>query len=255
MILPKEFSRWLVGQPDHILDPRKVFDTKFAVRYLVPPIRKEVDAGMVLAIRRDLTRNLGRTQKSSFDTIRADVDQMMGGLSTNYNDDGNNTYTQLNLADLMHSVIMSVSNQRMVGDELFHNKAFMQSLASFGNILGLASVVIGQYVPFFVIPVIGFVAGVVVRVYRRRALKFLVPAARERIERIRRKREDPGMGYEAPLDIMQWTILACPDGSAEEIAAVLLSAVSFFLSYVYLILFTCGVLFYSFIIIIILFIF
>lgn len=230
MIIPKEFARWLVAQPDHILDPRKVFDSKFAIRYLIPHIRKEVDAGMVLAIRRDLTRNLGRTQKASFETIRAHVDQLMGGLITNYDND-DNTYIQLNLIEVIDSIIMTVSNQMLVGDELFHNKAFMESLASFGNILGLASLLIGQFVPFCFIPVIGFLAGMVVKAYRRRALKFMVPVAQERIDRIRRKRDDPGREYEEPMDIMQWAILACPDASTEEIAAVLLSAVGFFVLY------------------------
>ena len=230
LIIPKEFARWLVAQPDHILDPRKVFDSKFAIRYLIPHIRKEVDAGMVLAIRRDLTRNLGRTQKASFETIRANVDQLMGGLITNY-DNGDHSYTQLNLIEVIDSVIMTVSNQMLVGDELFHNKAFMKSLASFGNILGLASLLIGQFVPFYFIPVIGFLAGVVVKAYRRRALKFMVPVAQERIDRIRRKREDPGREYEEPMDIMQWAILACPDASTDEIAAALLSAVGLFFLY------------------------
>lgn len=186
---------------------------------------------MNLAIRRDLTRNLGRTQKVSFDTIRALVDQLMG-----LNHD---TYIQVNLDDVIGPVVSGVSNRMLVGDVLYHTKGFRKSLASFGNILGLGSLLIGQFAPFFVRPVVGFVAGVVVRVYRRRALKFMVPAARERINNIKRKKEDPGWEYEAPLDIMQWVILACPDGSAEEIAAVILSLVGFFLlsSYVYLIAF------------------
>ena len=143
----------------------------------------------------------------------------------------------------------------LVGDVLYHTKGFRKSLASFGNILGLGSLLIGQFAPFFVRPVVGFVAGVVVRVYRRRALKFMVPAARERINNIKRKKEDPGWEYEAPLDIMQWVILACPDGSAEEIAAVILSLVGFFLlsSYVYLIAFWSYLLLFYFSLIFLLF--
>lgn len=230
MIIPKEFARWLVAQPDHILDPRKVFESKFAIRYLIPHIRKEVDAGLVLAIRRDLTRNLGRTQKASFEIIRANIDELMGGLIPNY-ENGDNTYTQINIIEVLDSVIMTVSNKMLVGDELFHNKAFMNSLATFGNILGLASLLIGQFVPFYFIPAIGFLAGAVVKAFRRRALKFMVPVAQERIDRIRRKRDDPGKQYEEPMDIMQWAILACPDASTDEIAAALLSAVGYLALY------------------------
>lgn len=185
MILPKEFARWLLNQPEDILNSRKVNDVKFAVAYLIPHIRNELREGMLLALRRDLTRNLGRMQKVSFDTIRAHVDKLMGGLN---NDDGDSTYTQLNLVGVISPIIMSVSNRMLVGDELFHNKTFMQHLAAFGKIFGLASLVIGQFVPFVFRPVIGFVAGVVVRLYRRRALKYMVPVAQERIVKIRRER-------------------------------------------------------------------
>lgn len=244
MILPKEFARWLVNQPEDILNSRKVTDVKFAVAHLIPHIRNELLEGMILALRRDLTRNLGRTQKVSFDTIRAHVDKLMAGLN---NDDGDSTYTQLNLVNFISPIIMSVSNRMLVGDELFHNEAFIQQITAFGNIFGFASLVIGQFVPLFFSPVIGFVAGVVVRLYRRRALKYMVPVAQERIDKIRREREDPGREYDAPLDIMQWIILACPDGSAEDIGAIILTLVCFFSrppSYVYLISFTCKVMFF-----------
>lgn len=101
----------------------------------------------------------------------------------------------------------------------------MNALSSFGNVLGLASLLIGQFVPFFIRPLVGYVASVIVRAYRRRPLKFMVPAARERIDAIKRQKEDPEFEYEAPMDIMQWIISACPDASAEEIAALILSLV------------------------------
>lgn len=245
MILPKENAYWLAGQPEHILSSRKVTDIKFAVTYLSPPLRKEVEVGMISAIRRDLTRNLGRTQKTSFDTIRAYTDQLMGVPDNNY-DDGNNTFTQLNLVDVIGSIIGAVSNQMLVGDKLFHNDAFMQPLASFGEVFGLASLMIGQFLPFFIRPVIGVAAGFVVKVYKKRALKFLVPAAQERIDELRKKREDPGREFEAPLDVLQWVILACLDASAEEIADIILSLVGFFPPfYVYLISFTSNTVFFS----------
>ena len=101
----------------------------------------------------------------------------------------------------------------------------MNALASFGNVLGLASLLIGQFVPFFIRPLVGNMASAIVRAYRRRPLKFMVPAARERIDAVKRREKDPGFDYEAPMDIMQWIISACPDASAEEIAALVLSLV------------------------------
>lgn len=179
---------------------------------------------MNLAIRRDLTRNLGRTQKGSFNAIRARVDELMGTDAQSWH--------EVNLARVIGAVISGVSNRMLVGDALYHNEAFMKSLASFGNILGLASLLIGQFAPFFIRPLFGNVASVVVRAYRRRALKFMVPAARERIDAVKRQKKNPEFEYESPMDIMQWIISACPDGSAEEIAALVLSLVGIVLPFI-----------------------
>lgn len=178
VILPKENAHWLAGQPEHILSSRNVTDVKFAVKYLAAPIPKDVVEGMISAVRRDLTRNLGRTQKTSYDVIRAHTDQLMGGPNNNP-DDGDNPYTEVNLFDVIESIISAVSNQMLVGNKLFYNEAFMGSLASFGHAYGLASLVIGQFLPFLVRPLIGFLAGLVVKVFRWRALKFLIPAVQD----------------------------------------------------------------------------
>ena len=172
VILPKEDAHWLAGQPEHILSSRNVIKIKFAVKYLASPMPEDVDVGMVSAVRRDLTRNLGRTQKTSYEVIRDYTDQLMGA-SNNHSDDGDNPYTEVNLVDAMESIISAVSNQMLVGDKLFYNEAFMGSLASFGHAYGLTSLVIGQFLPFFVRPVIGFLAGLVVKVFRRRVLRII----------------------------------------------------------------------------------
>ena len=219
VILPKENARWLASQPEHILSSRNVTDIKFAIKYLTTQMPEDVDEGMILAVRRDLTRNLGRTQKISYEVIRDHTDNLMGAANNNL-DDGDNPYTEVNLFDVIESIIGAVSNQMLVGDKLFYNEAFMRSLASFGHVYGLASLVIGQFLPFLIRPVIGFLAGLVVKVFRRRAMKFLIPAAQERIDEIRKKRENPGRESEAPLDILQWVTLACLDAGPEKIAGL-----------------------------------
>ena len=246
-MVPKELTRWLVSQPDDVLNSRKLIDTKFAVDYLIPHIPHALHMGIILAIRRDLTRNLGRTQKASFNAIRARADELLLPLQgTGIDTDAQQQQQQqsgwheVNLAAAIGGVISAVSNRTLVGDKLFNNKAFMRSLDSFGNMLGMASLLIGQYAPFFIRRFVGYLASVVVRLYRRRALKYLVPAARERIDDIIRQKaqkaqnkndlpESDSADYEeAPqLDIMQWIIETCPDASAEEIAALILSLVRF----------------------------
>lgn len=230
-------------QPDNVLNSRKVIDTKFAIDYLIPHIPPDLTDGMTLAIRRDLTRNLGRTQKDSFNAIRALTDEvLLPPLLDNNNtrtststststDDGDekkiNPWHEVNLTSAIGSIISGVSNRMLVGDKLYHNTAFMKTLDNFGNTFGLASLLIGQYAPSFILrPLVGYLASVVVRLYRRKALNYLVPAATEMIDSLNKQKKNPdSKEYEAPMDIMYWVISTCPDASADEIAALILSLV------------------------------
>lgn len=191
--------------------------TKFALDYLIPPIREELDHGMSLAIRRDLTRNLGRTQKLSFDTIRGRVDKFMGLQES---------WHEVNLVGLLKSSITGVSNLTLVGGTLYHNEDFMKGLEWFGHVLGVGSLLLGQFLPSFIVPFIGYPVKFLVYLSRRKPLKYLLPEIQHRMDLIQRDKTDQNFSYEPPLDIVHWAIMACPDATADEMAALILSMVS-----------------------------
>lgn len=191
--------------------------TKFGLEYLIPPIRKELNDGMSLAIRRDLTRNLGRTQQLSFDTIRERVDTLMGLQQS---------WHEVDLVGVLKPTINGVSYLMLVGGTLYHNEAFMKSLESVALSLGIGSLLIGQFIPPFILPFIGYPIKFLVYLYRKRALKYLVPEIQHRMNLIQRDKADQSFSYEPPLDIVHWSIMACPDGTATEMAALILSMVS-----------------------------
>lgn len=118
IIIPKELMRWLVGQPDDVLNSRKAIETRFAISYLSPPVSKRLDDAISLAIRRDLTRNLGRTQKVVFDTLRERADTVMGQ---------DESWHEVNLGGVIQSVVSSVSYRMLVGEALYENKTFLKS--------------------------------------------------------------------------------------------------------------------------------
>lgn len=66
---------------------------------------------MSLAIRRDLTRNLGRTQQLSFDTIRERVDTLMGLQQSLH---------EVDLVGVLKPTITGVSYLMLVGGTLYH---------------------------------------------------------------------------------------------------------------------------------------
>lgn len=204
-----------------MLNHREVLDNKFAVKYFIPPIPPKMDVGMNVAIRRDLTRNLENTQREMFEIIREQVDTLMGLEET---------WHEVSLIGVLQPVMSSVNHRILVGKELCSNVTFTDSLGTFSNMLGLASILIGQYVPFFMAPAFGYASYFFIYVFWKRALKYLTPACQERINLIQRQKTDPKFSYQPSLDIIQWIIGTCPDANATEIANAILCVVSSFQS-------------------------
>ena len=106
VILPKEQMRWLVSQPEDIFSQREVVNTKFAFKYLSPPISIENSSQAILAIRRDLTRNLGGTQKTVFDVLRLSLDAIIERADTSWH--------EIDLVEILRPAITSATNRILI---------------------------------------------------------------------------------------------------------------------------------------------
>lgn len=219
--MPVEQMDWLVSQPNDVLSQRKVLETKFAVKYLVPPVPLQVGSDIVLAVRHHLTRNLGKTQGLVYQLMHECIDKTLGLDEISWH--------QVDLVDVLHSAISGATNRMLVGEELCRNESFMQSFKTFTYWLSLGSVAVGQYVPFFLAPIAGYIASWVVLVYRRKAMKHFLPVIQDRIKNLERTKSDPEFLYEAPKDIIQWSLGTCKDGTPLQIADGILSMVSVFI--------------------------
>ena len=130
--------RWLVSQADGIFSQREVLNTKFAVKYLSPPIPIEISTQVAPALHRDLTRNLGGTQKTVFDFLRLSLDAIIE------RDDP--SWHELNLVAILQPAITSTTNRILVGKDLCGNETFLVAFGKSSNYLGIGAVVIGQYI-------------------------------------------------------------------------------------------------------------
>lgn len=220
VMLPKENIRWLMDQPDAVLSERAVQHEKFALKYLIPPMDYHQENSMVLAIRRELTRNLGKTQAGVFDTMRETIDATMGV------DDA--SWQQICLFQTMQKVVFKATNRILVGSPLCNDEKYLDSLGQFSTWLGAGAVIIGQYVPWFLAPLLGYLASIPVNIYRRKSLRFLVPVIEDRIENTQRKKTDPSYEYDEPKDLITWTVAAANRSTAVEVADMIFFLVSQF---------------------------
>lgn len=213
--------RWLVSQTDDIFSQEEARNTRFAVKYLVPPVPVEINHQFIGALRRDLTRNLGGTQKTVFDVLRLSLDAIIERADTSWH--------EIDLVAMLKPAITNAMNRIVLGQDLCVNEPFLGTFEKFHDYLGIGSVVIGQYVPYFLTAPIGYLASIVVRIYRRKALSYLIPEVQARMDAFQLAKRDPALDYKPPVDIIQWGISTCKNASAKHLSDAILSTVSSFI--------------------------
>ena len=181
----------------------------------------KIDDQFVLAVRRDLTRNLGRTQKTTFDLLRLNLDAIIEQNETSWH--------EINLASMIKPAITSATYCVLIGQNLSADKNFLTTFEMFHNYLGVAAVVIGQYVPYYLTAPLGCLASIVVGFYRRRVLRYLVPEVQARMDAIQLAKSDPALDYQPPADLIQWGIGTCKNASPKDISEAVLSLVRSFI--------------------------
>lgn len=209
---------WLVSQADGIFSQREVLNAKFAVKYLHPSIPFEINALVALALRRDLTRNLGKMQQTVFDVMRQALDGIVEREDTSWH--------EIDLAKILQPAITNATNRILVGPNLCTNEIFLNAFGTFSDLLGIGAVVIGQYIPYFLAPPAGYLASLAVRFHRRKALKYLVPEVQARMNAVQLAKTDPALDYKPPADVIQWTVGTCENHKAIDISDAILSLVS-----------------------------
>lgn len=213
-------ARWLVGQPSGVFSQRLVLKTKFAIKYLIPPPAKIIPQAIVQALRHDLTRNLGRLQPLIYDILHCHFDNILGMEE--------NEWKEVELDHVIQPAFASVFHRILFGEVLCQHTKSLKSFKRFSQALGLAALGIGQFVPFFMAPPIGYLTSWLVAFCRRRALARLTPVVQERLDNIQRAKMDPTFVYKAPMDIIQWLAVATGgEATSTQISDAVLSLVSF----------------------------
>ena len=176
---------------------------RFAINYLCPGLDFNHDAFMMGAVRKDLTRNLGRMQPAIIKDIRNTIDSAMG-LDTD-------SWKEVCITKAMEDVVLRSTSRVLVGSPLCHNEEYLQYSVAFATWLGGGAIVLGQYMPGMIKPFFGYLGALPVYYYKQKALKFLLPVVRQRIADIKKKRADPTFEFEEPKDLIIWMTQAVLD--------------------------------------------
>ena len=158
---------------------------------------------MMGAVRKDLTRNLGRMQPAMIEDIRNTIDNAMG-LDTE-------SWKQVCITKAMEDVVLRSTSRVLVGSSLCHNEEYLHYSIAFATSLGGGAVLVGQYMPWMMKPFFGYLGALPVYYYKQKAMKLLLPVIRDRMVNIKRKRADPSFEFHEPKDLITWITQAVLD--------------------------------------------
>lgn len=206
VMVPREHIGWLMDQPAEVLSERKVQGEKFGFKYIVPTFDLHSDLGLTDVIRRDLTRNLGRTQAAVFDEMRQSIDATMGLEDA--------SWREVSLFQTMQKVVFQSTLRVLVGLPLCRDENYLRSSSSFSVWLGCSAVVVGQLVPWFLSPFLGLLVAIPVHISKVQSLRYLTPIVKERMDNVKRKRVDPSYVCDEPKDVITWYVMNVLDNDS-----------------------------------------
>ena len=176
---------------------------RLAIEYLFPGLDFNHDAFIIGAIRKDLTRNLGKMQPAMIEDIHGHIDDAMG-LDTE-------SWHEVCVEKTMEAVVFPATNRILVGSGLSTNDNYLHHSISFATWLGGATIMVGQYTPWMIKPLFGYLLALPIFYHRKKALNFLLPVIQDRINKIKRKRADQSFEFEEPRDLITWMAIAMLD--------------------------------------------
>ena len=203
IMLPRDYIKWLVDQPEDILSHGQVPGEKLGLRYLFPGFDYTTDIALITAIRLHLTRNLGNIQGDLISEIRSVIDATFGV------DD--QTWTEVNLFTAMNTIVFNSSGFVLFGEPLCRNERFMRSMRRFGDIFGAGMLCVGQLTPRLFRRLVGCLFVIPTAYYQTICARYLWPVFADRLEKMKRNRVDPAFNYNAPNDLITWMFRAALD--------------------------------------------
>lgn len=120
-------------------------------------------------------------------------------------------WNEVCIAKVMEAVILKSTSRIFVGSPLCHDQDYLNYSASFATWLGGGSIIVGQYMPWMMRPLFGYLGSLPVYYYKQKSLKFLLPLIRDRMGNIKRKRADASFDFDEPKDLVTWMVIAVLD--------------------------------------------
>ncbi len=205
VMLPKELQKWLVSHPDTVLSQRVANVESYALNYLFPSVDMHNEV-LINMVKRYMVGRLGSVQEDMYTEMSALVDDRLGT-------DGK--WRKIDLPTTMKDIVLRTGYRIHVGEGLCRNEEFIRASWNMTLWAGIGTIIVGQFAPKMLKRSIGWLCSLPITYYTKQYRRMIDPIFKDRLEKIKRLREDPGFDYDPPRDAMTWTVQILQERNSE----------------------------------------
>ncbi|KAE8350017.1 cytochrome P450 [Aspergillus coremiiformis] len=193
VLLPPEHVGWLLNQPEHVLSHEKANEDIHALPFLAPGFDNYDHLELIKAIRHDLTRNIANTEHALLDELEHAADEALGPA-------GDQSWREVRLAEVLDQIVFAACLRVFFGVSLSRDPKFVYQVKTFTRVTGAMMILVSQWVPWPLKPLVGLVAGLPIHYYWLRLIIHLYPTFQQRIQCLQTKTDPP------PTDLVTWIV-------------------------------------------------
>ncbi|KAH7179276.1 cytochrome P450 [Fusarium flagelliforme] len=208
--LPQDQMKWIMAQPDHVLDQGQAFAEIDQVTWALGHDRYVVDAWQGMIVKYDLNRAIEVIANSMKDELAVVFDDQFGTDTENWK--------TVDLTQTVKMIVAQAASRFTVGLPLCRNKEYLQNVLDTDELFILNAGLTGG-MPRILSPITGTLFGWLVESKVKQFKKWVVPLLKERFDKAQNHQEEPQeddilqmmVRYalkERPDEVGNWDLLA-----------------------------------------------
>lgn len=196
-MVPQEYIRWVIDQPQDVLSIHEARYEKFALEYVLPGHDDALDQIFLDTIHRKLTRNLLKLQAAMAEEVSRNMDAALGTDTENF--------VEASVYVTVEKTVFSALMRILVGQSVCRNDTFRDEIGGFTKAFGINSIYVGRILPKFLRPTLGWLLSSHAMIRQRNLLRrWFNPLVEERFAKLLKKSQDPKFDYTPPEDLITW---------------------------------------------------
>ncbi|RGP76850.1 ent-kaurene oxidase [Fusarium longipes] len=192
VLLPQSQMKWVMSQPDHVLDQGKAFAEIDQIVWGLGHDKYVVDAWQGMIVKTEMNKVIEVIADSMKDELREVFDEQFGTDTENWK--------TIDLTPAVKMIVAQAASRFTVGEPLCRNKEYLQNVLDSDELFIMNAGLTGG-MPRILQPFIGTIFGWLIGNKVSQLKKWAVPLLKQRIDKAKNHPEEP-----QPQDLLQMMI-------------------------------------------------